>query len=443
MRESKRVFGPFALFTEAVPFIRYERVALLSVPLVLTAGAAFNREVLQDPATWRSVGLFPGGPRNSAARRLNQGLMRLTGHRHAHYRSLITPPLRRLQINELGERMLRVAQERVALWPVGEPIDLAGYADRLIQDIAIELLFGADREYGAPIAEMTSRLLGRNWGLSAAAFPINLPVTPYGQYVRDAAVLERHVLAWAERKRGCNDDRDLAAIVVNSSDVDGTATSEATIAAQIPTLLIAAFEACVSALTWALILLAQHPRIARNVLDELSKTGADGMSAEAIINLALLDATVKETLRLLPPLPLHFRVAQVDTTLAGYPVPRGTRVVLSALLTNRNPKIYQDPDVFRPERWQSINPGVSDFMVFSAGPQSCPGYWFAFSVLKIALATILTRHRLELVPPVRIDYGTRPTLRPVGRVPAVLHPQDGEFAARPIAGTVMSLVQFA
>src|SRR5438128_1214405 len=71
-------FGPFVLLSEALPFIRPRRAVLLGVPLVMTAGAAFHRELLSDPATWRGASLFPGGPRNSAARRMSSGLTRMT-----------------------------------------------------------------------------------------------------------------------------------------------------------------------------------------------------------------------------------------------------------------------------------------------------------------------------------------------------------------------------
>jgi cytochrome P450 len=441
-RESLGRFGPLTFFGAALPFIKHKRVALLNVPLILAVGSTFNREVLSDPETWRSVSFFPGGPRNSAARRLSQGLTRLTGPRHDHYRSLITPPLRRPRVNELGERMLQLVRQLVASWPLGTPINLVEWVDRLVQDIGLELLFGADGQGGRPIAELAARLFEQNWSLGVAAFPINLPITPYGRYVRDAAMLEHRVLAWAAGKRGRNED-DLAAIIVNSSDLDGAPSNDATLAGLLPTVVVAAFEACVSALLWALILIAQHPRVARQLLEELSANASDKASSDALTSLPLLDAVVKETMRILPPVPLHFRVAQRDTSLLGHAVPNGSRLILSAFLTNRNPQLYQDPDDFLPERWNAINPGVFDFMAFSAGPRNCPGYWFALNVLKIALATILMRYRVALVPPVLIDYGTRPTLRPVGRVRTILHPQDGSFAAEPIGGSLTTLVRFA
>jgi len=60
--------GPFVMLTDVLPFYRYPRAVLLDVPLVLTAGSAFHREILENPAVWRPVSLLPGGPRNSAAR---------------------------------------------------------------------------------------------------------------------------------------------------------------------------------------------------------------------------------------------------------------------------------------------------------------------------------------------------------------------------------------
>jgi cytochrome P450 len=68
-------------------------------------------------------------------------------------------------------------------------------------------------------------------------------------------------------------------------------------------------------------------------------------------DLPLLDGVIKESSRLMPPVPMQVRVALQETTLAGYPVPKGGRVLLSAFVTNRLPQCYPDPDSFQPERW--------------------------------------------------------------------------------------------
>ncbi|HLK84066.1 MAG TPA: cytochrome P450 [Xanthobacteraceae bacterium] len=440
-RRAFAAFGPFVVLAEALPVVKRPRAVLVNVPLVLTAGAAFNRELLSDPETWRGVSLLPGGPKNSAARRLAQGLTRTTGQQHAHYRKLVAPPLRRTSVHAMAEKMAQLAEAEVALWPAGETIDIWEFPRRVMRNIAVELLFGGSSEDGYFIADAVSRLMEGKWGGSAFALRINLPFTSYGRIVRDSALVERRLLEWARTRCGKVCDRDLVSIIVNSSDADGNPPSDAVLAGQIPSLFAAAFEAGQSALTWTLLLLAQHPHIAARLLDELrSKMGRTSPSLSDAGELSYLDAVVRESMRILPPVPFQMRVAQRDTKIFEYPVPKGARVILNTFLTNRMPHPYPDGDVFRPERWFTIAPSAFEFPVFSAGPHSCPGYWFGSTAVKIALAAILMRYRLVLAPNTRVDYRVQPTMRPLRPVHARLHPQDGAFAATPLSGRIRDLV---
>jgi cytochrome P450 len=435
-------FGSFVVLGESLPFLRRPRAVLLNVPLALTAGAAFNGELLSDPATWRGVSLLPGGPRNSAARRLSMGLTRTTGQQHAHYRKLVAPPLRKTSVDALAEKMARLAEAEVASWPAGETIDIWEFPRRLMRSFAVELLFGGNSKQGYLIADAVSRLMEGKWGGSAFAFRINLPITSYGRIVRDSELLERRLLEWVGSKRGQVDDRDLASIIVNSPGADGNPPSTAAIVGQIPSLFAAAFEAGQSVLTWTLLLLAQHPRIAAQLLDELhKKVGSTSPSLSDVGDLPYLNAVVRESMRILPPVPLQIRVAQCDTEIFGHHMPTGTRVILNTFLTNRMPCLYPDADVFRPERWFTITPTAFEFPVFSGGPHSCPGYWFGSTAVKVALAAILTRYRLALTPDARIDYRVQPTMRPLQSVRVLLHPQDGAFGATPISGRIHDLVK--
>src|SRR5262249_55317869 len=265
----------------------------------------------------------------------------------------------------------------VASWPAGQTIDVWEFPRRLMRSFAVELLFGGNSEQGYFIADAVSRLMEDKWGSSAFAFRVNLPITSYGRIVRQSELLERRVLEWARTKRGQVDDRDLASIIVNSPDADGDPPSDAAIVGQIPSLFAAAFEAGQSALTWTLLLLMQHPRVGGELLDELrNKLGATTPSLSEAGDRPDLDAVVKESMRIIPPVPLQIRVAQCDTKIFGHHMPRGTRVMLNTFLTNRMPDLYPDADVFRPERWFTIAPTAFEFPVFSGGPHGCPGYWF-------------------------------------------------------------------
>ena len=189
-------------------------------------------------------------------------------------------------------------------------------------------------------------------------------------------------------------------------------------------------------------MLDQHPRIAADLLDELQGRFAGAApSLKRVGDLPLLDAVIKESMRLLPPGPVQLRTAQQDTTLAGYPMPRRSAVVLSPFLTNRNRDLFPDPDQFKPDRWSSIAPSGFEYFLFSGGVRACPGVWFANAALKISIATILTRVRLSIEPGARIDYRASVTLSPRREIPVTLHRQDGAFVAAPISGSVRNLVQ--
>jgi cytochrome P450 len=188
-------------------------------------------------------------------------------------------------------------------------------------------------------------------------------------------------------------------------------------------------------------MLDQHPLVARDLADELDTPGGVPITLNGIAGMKLLEAVVKETMRILPPVPQQFRVALQDTELDGVPLPKRSRVLLSGWLTNRDPDLYPAPNRFLPTRWQSIDPTPYEYSAFSAGPRGCPGYWFGLSVVKTAIATILRRFRPALVPDTRIDYKVKVTLSPRRAVPALLLQRDQTFTAAPLRGTIRDLVQ--
>jgi cytochrome P450 len=436
-------WGPFVILAEGIPFSKRARAVMLGIPLVLTAGAAFNAEILTDPETWRGVSVLPGGPKNSAARRMIAGLPRLTGEQHEYYRKLISPPLRRTSVEAICPAIARIADAEAASWPSGEIIDLWDAVGRIMQRASVELLFGGADDRARAIIALAGRMMELKWGPGAFALPINLPFTTYGQIVREAEKLERHILQWAAAKRGHPDDRDLASIIVNNPDAAGRAPDDAALVAHIASLFALSSEGSQSALTWTLLLLTQHPRIMATLRDELcSKLGGTSPSLDRAGELPYLDAVVKESMRILPPVPLQIRVAQRDTTIAGYGLPQRTRVIINPFLTNRMPDVYPDGDAFHPERWLDITPNSFEFPVFSAGPHLCPGYWFGTAAVKIALAAILMRYGLDLPPDMRVDYRAQPTLRPRQRVDVRLRRvEDDTRAVTPISGTIRNLVK--
>ena len=96
-----------------------------------------------------------------------------------------------------------------------------------------------------------------------------------------------------------------------------------------------------SALTWTVLLLAQHPRVASDLVDEVDgRLKGDPPSADQLGDMPLLDHVVKESLRVIPPVPVTWRIAAQQVELGGYAVPQGTEVYGSTYHTHHVPRLF-------------------------------------------------------------------------------------------------------
>jgi cytochrome P450 len=101
-------------------------------------------------------------------------------------------------------------------------------------------------------------------------------------------------------------------------------------------------------------------------------------------------AAVNETLRVRPVVPIVVRMLQDDLQIGPYTLPAGTRVTPSIYLTNRNPRVYEDPRAFRPERFLEGAPDTFSWIPFGGGIRRCIGAAFAQLEMKLMLRTVLS-----------------------------------------------------
>ena len=438
MRYTYATYGAFVIVDSPLRIFFGARHRLFA----FAADPRLNREVLSDPETWRPVHVMFVSRKDSASRRVGLGIFSMGGARHAHYRNLLSQTLRKSTVDARGQEMAQLAEQFVDQWPTGRSFDLWRQARRLVRDLTIGMLFSDDRDHGYPVADLVDERVLFKWSVGALACPVDLPFTPYGKMIRQSVAIEKAVAEWANCKRGQLDNRDLLSIIVNNPDENGNPPTDATFSGHVPSLFVAGYETCQTGLIWTLVLLAQHPRIARDVADELGGLNGAPLTLDAVKDLPLLDAVIKESMRLLPPVPMQARRATRPTKLGDYPVPERTRVILSAFVLNRLPDVYPDPDRFKPERWANIRPSPFEYASFSAGPRICPGQWFGLNLLKLSLAAILSRFRVELEPNLRIEYQIQPTLSPRTPVPAVLKSKQDTFSSSRLRGGISRLIQF-
>ncbi|MBI2246095.1 MAG: cytochrome P450 [Nocardioides sp.] len=156
---------------------------------------------------------------------------------------------------------------------------------------------------------------------------------------------------------------------------------------------------------WALIELMRHPAVMTGVVAELDELYADGseVSFQALRSIPLLEAALKETLRLHPPLIILMRVVQEELQLAGHRIPPGAVVAASPRVSNRIPEDFPDPDAFDPGRY--VDPRQEDlqnrwtWIPFGAGKHRCVGNAFAMMQLKAIFSVLLRDYEFEPAQP--------------------------------------------
>jgi cytochrome P450 len=188
--------------------------------------------------------------------------------------------------------------------------------------------------------------------------------------------------------------------------------------------------------------LSQHPDVARDLEDEL-ETVLRGSAplVDDLARLPLLDAIVKESLRILPPVPFHPRIVAEDTVLLGHRLPAGSEIFLSIFHMHHDPAVFPEPNRFLPRRWETIKPSVYEYNPFSAGPRMCIGASFATMEIKLILAILLQRFRLEMPDRARVDPRVAITMAPKGGLRMrVRRRTDGASRGGGVRGRVRELV---
>lgn len=182
------------------------------------------------------------------------------------------------------------------------------------------------------------------------------------------------------------------------------------------TFIVAGHETTALTLAWSLYLCAFDQDVqerarteARNILGDRAATGAD------VAKLPFIRHIIDEALRLYPPAALVSRTAQVHDTLGGREILPGDTVMLPIYALHRNKLLWDDPDAFRPDRWDT-KPGRYAYLPFGDGPRICIGASFALQEAVIILATLLARFRFRPVPGRDPEPVMILTLRPEGGV---------------------------
>ncbi|KAL4221126.1 hypothetical protein ACF0H5_019385 [Mactra antiquata] len=365
---------------------------------------------------------------------LGEGLLIANGDRWTRNRKLLTPafhfdilqPYTQVHnqcVDILLERLQTVSQNNGGIFDGFEYIGLCSL------DIILRCAFssrtdaqtrGDDHPYVKAVHRLTELWVKRSLNVFHYLDWIYFSLTSNGRefiklcnYVQNVAndiiqkrknVIEKEGIPNNDgNKKRCLDFLDM---LITARDENGEGLSDEEIRCEVDTFLFEGHDTTNSGITFTLLCLAENPeyqdKVRQEIDDILYGRDTDYIQWKDLAKLEYLTMCIKETLRHYSPVHVIQREITEEFCADGYNVPVGTNVVVNIHNLHHNPTIWGDdynmykPDRFLPENIQNMDPFA--FVPFSAGPRNCIGQNFAMMEMKIMIARIIHRFKVETVP---------------------------------------------
>ncbi|MEZ4510935.1 MAG: cytochrome P450 [Chloroflexota bacterium] len=364
-------------------------------------GPEANRQLLvtgRDQFNWRTES-------DAVTKLLGHGLLVEDGDSHACLRHQLEPALGKRQVAGQIGQMVAETDRVLASWPADGQRDMLVEMRKVALLILMQTLFGVDflphlERLWQPILQLLRYISPGLW--------IIWPNMPRPGYARAQQAVDDYLFGIIrERRAAGGTGDDMLSRLVRQPEM-----SDKLIRDQLLTIMIAGHDTSTALLAWVWHLLGSHPAaMAQAVAEVEAVVGQDmaGITAVSLPQLTYLDQVIKETLRLYPPIHVGNRLTNSPVTMQGYDIPAGMRVMYSIYLAHRHPDYWDEPELFRPERFgRSAEPENGYpvgkkrpsfiYLPFGGGPRNCIGAAFAQIEAKVVLARILQRFQLVHLP---------------------------------------------
>jgi cytochrome P450 len=434
MQECREKYGD----NFSVKFLTFER------PMVMISDPDAIKALYRE----RSHGLPPGrdiiltpivGPRS---------LLVTEGADHLAHRKLMLPPFHGERMRSYQPLVEEIVDREIDSWPLGTEFPIHPRMQAITLEVILKVVFGiADgprferlREVLTRVLEETASPTAQLTGLASRRFGGRGPWAKFEKQLKEADSLLYAEIA-EHRASGAYEERDdILSLMMQARFEDGWSAeggseisgnderdrpkhdigdrmSDSDLRDQLMTLLLAGHETTATALAWTFDLLLRHRGPLERLREEL-EAGEDDY----------LRATISESLRLRPVVPLAGRRLNADLVSDDLSLPAGTDVTPAIWLTHTRAEVYPEPFAFRPERFISDPPDTYSWIPFGGGIRRCIGAAFAEFEMRIVLREVLTRCELHKASPAPEKIGRRNiTLSPRAGTPVVL---DARHPAR-------------
>jgi cytochrome P450 len=389
----------------SIMFLGFERpMVMLSDPVAIKA-----------LYTEREHGLPPG--RNVFLEPIlgSRSLLLLEGADHLAHRKLMLPAFHGERMRSYEPIVQAIVDAEIDTWPLGDSFPLHSRMQAVTLEVILRVVFGVSEgtrlerlrgllrnllaETSAPTTQLLALASSRVGGASRV-------MRKFEARLREVDELLYAEIAEHRRKEDLEDRDDILSALILARFEDGEAhLSDTDLRDQLMTLLLAGHETTATALAWTFDLLLRHPEPMQRLRDSLEEDEDE-----------YLRATITESLRLRPVVPLAGRRLTKDLVADGLTLPAGTDVTPAIWLAHTRADAYPEPFAFRPERFLEEGPDTYAWIPFGGSVRRCIGGAFAEFEMKIVLREVLTRCEL---------HKTDPAPERVARRNVTLSPRDG------------------
>jgi cytochrome P450 len=323
------------------------------------------------------------------------------GPRHMRQRKLLLPPFHGEAIAAYTQMISAATERELDRWPVGEAFALAPRMQAITLDVIMAGIFGIEGRprRGTPehgLRQMIRRVVG------ASAMPA-AQIGELLQIGRDEAVgptrialgmLDRQLYGVIGARRRASDlgeRRDILSLLLQARTEEGEELNDKELRDELLVLVLAGHETTANSLAWAWERLVRSPDAHEALLGAVRS----GAGAEERI-----EATIVETMRSRPVIPVIGRRIAVPWRFGSYGLPAGTAVIMSILLVHHREDLYPQPFQFRPERFlEGRKPGTYEWLPFGGGIRRCLGAALAMAEMRVVLEAMARRLDLEAETP--------------------------------------------
>ena len=329
-----------------------------------------------------------------------RGLMLLDFDHHRADRRALSIAFKPGPMRHYADALNRGIGARVAEWS-GQQMLFYPAIKQLTLDLAADSFLGVPL---GPEADAINKAFVDMVQASIGVVRRPLPFTAMGRGVAGRKFLLDYFTRETLRRREKGGGQDMFSQFATATRDDGSLMPVDEVVDHMIFLMMAAHDTITSSASSLVWLLAKHPEWQDKLRAEvLAVTGGAGrpLSYDDMAKLELTEMAFKEALRLIPPVPSIPRRAMRAFEFGGYRIPAGTGVGISPSAVHMDPTHWPDPETFNPLRFTPemiAKRHKYAWVPFGGGAHMCLGLHFAYMQIKILMAQVLTRYRIEIEP---------------------------------------------